>query len=302
MTIAVTGGTGFVGQALIERALGEGHEIAALARKPQDSRDGVNWVAGDLADTKALSGLVKGAQAVIHVAGVVNAPDHDGFEQGNVAGTLSLIEAAVAAGVPRLVFVSSLSAREPAISAYGASKHRAERLVKASGLDWTIVRPPAVYGPRDREMFELFRAAKRGLVPTPKEGKASLIHVDDLARLLLALLPGGEHVTHRSFEPDDGKRGGWSHDDLARAIGWAVGRRPFVLGLSRRTMERAAKLDMAVRRKRAKLTLDRAGYFSHPDWVVSHGSRVPHQIWRPRIETREGLKATAAWYREQGWL
>ncbi|MEZ5734786.1 MAG: NAD(P)-dependent oxidoreductase [Novosphingobium sp.] len=302
MTVAVTGGTGFVGQSVIDRALAEGQEILALARKPQERRDGVTWVAGDLADSAALSRLVDGAQQVVHIAGVVNTPDPAGFEQGNVAGTLNLVEAAVAAGVRRLVFVSSLSAREPAISAYGASKHRAERLVKASGLDWTIVRPPAIYGPRDREMFELFRAAKWGFVPTPREGKASLIHVEDLARLLLALLPGGEHVTHRSFEPDDGKRGGWGHDELARAIGWAVGRRPLVLGLSRQTMERAARLDMALRRKRAKLTLDRVGYFSHPDWVVSHGSRVPHEIWRPRIETREGLKATAAWYREQGWL
>lgn len=302
MTIAVTGGTGFVGQALIDLALGEGQEVAALARSPQEKREGVGWVPGDLADKAALARLMEGAQAVIHVAGVVNAPDPAGFERGNVSGTLNLVEAAVAAGVPRLVFVSSLSAREPAISAYGASKHRAERLVKASGLDWTIVRPPAIYGPRDREMLELFRAAKWGFVPTPKEGRASLIHVEDLARLLFALLAGGEHVTHRSFEPDDGRLGGWNHNELARAIGWAVGRRPFVLGLSRRTMERAARLDMALRRQRAKLTLDRAGYFSHPDWVVSHGSRVPIDIWRPRIETREGLKATAAWYREQGWL
>ena len=61
-------------------------------------------------------------------------------------------------------------------------------------------------------------------------------------------------------------------------------------------------MDMAVRRKRARLTLDRAGYFSHPDWVVSDDASVPDAIWRPRIETREGLKATAQWYRQQGWL
>ena len=245
---------------------------------------------------------VTGAEAVIHIAGLTNAPDAAAFEAGNVSGTLSVIEAALAAGVPRFVFVSSLSAREPGLSAYGASKARAERMVKASGLDWTIVRPPAVYGPRDKDMFELFRAAKWGVVPMPKEGAASLIHVDDLARLLLALVPGGEDVTHRSFEPDDGKRGGWTHHDLALAIGWAMGRRPKVLGLSRRTMELAAKADGMMRGKRAKLTPDRVGYMAHPDWVVSHGAKVPGSVWRPRIESREGLKATAQWYREQGWL
>ncbi|MBW8754577.1 MAG: NAD(P)-dependent oxidoreductase [Sphingomonadales bacterium] len=302
MTIAVTGGTGFVGQALIDQAKAQGVVVQALARKPRPRRDGVDWVAGDLADRQALAELVTGAEAVVHVAGLTSARHASEFEAANVAGTLAVIEAAIARGVKRLVFVSSLSAREPGLSAYGASKARAERLVKASGLDWTIVRPPAVYGPRDKDMFELFRAAKWGVVPTPKDGRASLIHVDDLARLLLALIPGGEGISHHSFEPDDGKRGGWTHYELARCIGWAVGRRPKVIGLSRRTMEWAAKADGMLRGAKAKLTLDRVGYMSHPDWVVSLGGRVPAALWRPRIETREGMKATAKWYREQGWL
>jgi nucleoside-diphosphate-sugar epimerase len=108
-----------------------------------------------------------GTEAVIHVAGLVNTTDPDEFERANVLGTMNMIEAARAAGVPRFIFVSSLSAREPELSAYGASKARAEMLIKASGLDWTIIRPPAVYGPRDAEMFELFRAAKWGVVPVP---------------------------------------------------------------------------------------------------------------------------------------
>ena len=239
---------------------------------------------------------------MIHVAGVVNTPDPAEFEAGNVTGTLNVIEAALAAGVPRLVFVSSLSAREPLLSRYGASKARAEKLVRAAALDWTIVRPPAIYGPRDKDMFELFRAAKWGVVPVPKQGRASMIHVEDLARLLLALVPGGEEVTHHVFEPDDGKRGGWNHDEMARAIGWAVGRRPAVLGLSPTMLTRAARLSERFLGKRAKLTLDRAGYMNHPDWAVSEGARVPTSIWKPRVPTRDGLKATAAWYRENKWL
>lgn len=302
MTIALTGGTGFVGQALIDAARARGVVVQALARKAQPRRDGVEWIAGDLSNRAALTELVRDAEAVVHMAGLTNARHPAEFEAANVAGTLAVIEAALAAGVRRLVFVSSLSAREPGLSAYGASKARAERIVKASGLDWTIVRPPAVYGPRDKDMFELFRAAKWGVVPTPREGSASLIHVDDLAQLLLALLPGGEGVSHHSFEPDDGRRGGWTHYELARCIGWAVGRRPKVIGLSKRTMEWAAKADTMLRGARAKLTLDRVGYMTHPDWVVSLGARVPAALWRPRIETREGIKATAKWYRDAGWL
>ncbi len=304
--LAVTGATGFVGQALLDLGLDAGAtarvSIRALARQPQDKRKGVTWVQGDLADRKALAKLVRGAEAVIHIAGVVNAADVATFEAGNVAGTMALVEAAVAAGVPRFVHVSSLSAREPRLSAYGASKARGEKVVMASGLDWTVVRPPAIYGPRDRDMFELFRMARWGVVPVPRAGRASVLHVGDLARLLLALVPGGEDVTHKVFEPDDGKIGGWSHDELARAIGWAVGRRPLVLPLDRRVLDLGARADRMLRGARAKLTADRVGYLTHPDWVVSSAARVPPARWRAQIGTREGFKATAAWYHEAGWL
>ena len=302
MKLALTGATGFVGRALLDLALAEGHEVAALARQPQENRERVQWISGDLAGGSALKRLLHDAEAVIHVAGVVNAADRAGFHEGNVAGTLNLLETAKATGVTRFVYVSSLSAREAGLSDYGASKARAERLVMASGLDWTIVRPPAVYGPRDREMLELFRAAKWGVVPVPAAGRLSLIHVQDLASALLALLPGGEDITGAMFEPDDGRRGGWTHYEFARAIGAAMGRRPMVFGLSAKALHRCARVDGWLRGKRAKMTPDRAAYFGHPDWVVAYGAWPPPDLWQPRIETRQGLKATADWYREQGWL
>merc|ERR1712039_222105 len=114
---------------------------------------------------------------VIHVAGLTNTPDPAEFTAANVTGTANVIAAmqgagvgagaGAGAGVRRLVFVSSLAARVPALSAYGASKAEAEAVVEASGLDWTTVRPPAVYGPRDIDMLDLFRAAKWGVVPLP---------------------------------------------------------------------------------------------------------------------------------------
>jgi len=303
LTIALSGATGFVGQAVLDVAARKGLAIRALARKvPEQSVGSVEWVQGDLGDRNALDRLVDGASCVIHVAALTNAPDVAQFEQANVHGTLELLEASLKAGVPRFVFVSSLSAREPDLSAYGASKAKAEKIVAASGLDWTIVRPPAVYGPRDRDMLEIFRAAKFGVVPMPPAGRASMIHVDDLARLLLALILGGEDVTHKVFEPDDGHLRGWSHHEMAKAIGWAMGRRPFVLHLSRPMLERAAAVDGFIRRGKARLTRDRVSYMSHPDWVVAAERRVPQAVWQPRIPTLEGLKATATWYRRNGWL
>lgn len=301
MTIAVTGATGFVGQALLDRALETGLTVKALTRRDQLPRDGVEWVSGDLESAEALRALMRGAEAVIHVAGVVN--DAARFESGNVLGTLNVIEAAKAEGVQRFIHVSSLSAREPELSAYGVSKARAEKLIKASGLDWTIVRPPGIYGPRDVDYFEMFRLARWGVMPVPpKEGRASIIHVDDLARLLLALVPDGEGVSFQTFEPDDGRKQGWSHYEFARAIGWAIGRRPWVMHLSRASLERAARADRFVRRGNARLTPDRVGYMAHPDWVVTHEARPPRSLWQPLVPTREGLKATAEWYRKERWL
>lgn len=300
--IALTGATGFVGQAVLDTALAAGFAVRALTRRMQPERDGVAWIGGELGNAASLVELVRGAEAVIHVAGVVNAPDAAGFEAGNVTGTLNLIEAAVSEGVRRFVHVSSLSAREPELSAYGASKARAEKIVMASPMDWTIVRPPAIYGPRDKEMLDLFRAARWGVMPMPKHGRASVIHVEDLARLLVALEPAGLAVTGKVFEPDDGKPQGWEHFELGLAIGWALGKRPRVIGLSPAMLHRAARLDGFLRGARAKMTPDRAAYISHPDWVVSAEAAPPPVLWRARVETREGLKATARWYREAKWL
>ena len=300
--LAITGATGFVGQAVLDHAARAGLEVRALARRPQEPRAGVEWVQGDLADKAALRRLVGRASVVIHIAGVVSAPDEAGFREGNVAGTLNVVEAALNAGVPRFVHVSSLSAREPGLSLYGASKLAGERMVKASCLDWTVVRPPAVYGPRDTEMFELFKLARRGIVPLPPEGRLSIIHVGDLARLLLALIPGGEDVTHKVFEPDDGQPGGWTPVGLAKAIGVAEGRRVAAVPLPPGVLRLGARADRLFRGKGAKLTEDRVGYMCHPDWQVSDGARPPEQVWKPQVETRMGLHATAAWYREAGWM
>ncbi|MEM9500722.1 MAG: NAD(P)H-binding protein [Pseudomonadota bacterium] len=301
MRLALTGATGFVGAATLDAALAKSNTVRALTRRDQTPHERVEWVSGSLSDPQAIADLCEGVDAVIHIAGLTNTPDIAEFESANVTGTDHLIHAAQQVGIKRFVFVSSLSAREPKLSAYGASKARAETLVEASGLDWTIVRPPAVYGPRDGDMFELFRSAKMGIVPLPPGGATSIVHVNDLAELLVAL--AARKKAKAIFEPDDGREGGWAHKELAQAIGHAVGKSGvFAPHLPPWMLIAAAGFDRLLRGDRAKLTADRVGYMCHPNWVARFDKAVPPDLWAPKIGGEEGLKQTAEWYRAEGWL
>src|SRR3954471_14305706 len=301
MRVAITGGTGFVGAHLLDVALTGGHEVKALTRREQSPRDGLEWISGDLASRDALERLVDGVDAIIHVAGTISGQSAAAFEIGNVAGTLAMLAAATAGGVRRFVHVSSLAAREPKLSLYGGSKCRAEELVHSSGLDWAVVRPPAVYGPGDRETLELFRMAKLGLMMMPPKGRVSVIHADDLSRLLLALA-GPAAPGNILVEADDGKPGGWTHREFARALAAAVGTKAAVVSSPGILLRLAARADQLLRGEKAKLTIDRAAYFSHRNWVVEPKRACPPSLWRPQIDTLQGLRETADWYRVQAWL
>jgi len=300
-TVAVTGATGFVGSTLLKAATNQGLQVRALTRRPQPEMAGVTWIEGALNTPDSLARLVEGADAVIHVAGVVNAPTRDGFEQGNIRGTEAIVAATKAAGVKRFVHVSSLAAREPQLSVYGWSKAEAERVVAASGLDWAMVRPPAIYGPGDMEMLDIFKMAKTGVVLMPPAGHLSVIHAGDLATLLLALT-GHNAPNGHIFEVDDGTANGWTHAAFAKAIAAALSRRALVLSTPRPILKLGSILDRLLRGNKAKLSADRVNYFCHPDWRIDPAKRPEAELWVPQIETRVGLAETAAAYRTAGLI
>jgi uncharacterized protein YbjT (DUF2867 family) len=302
LRIAMTGATGFVGAATLDLALAGGASVNALTRRPQPAREGVTWVPGALDQPASLDALVRNADAVLHIAGVVNAFDRAGFEIGNALGTMMLVDAVRRSRTRRFVHVSSLAAREPGLSDYGWSKEIAERHVRASGLDWTIVRPPAIYGAGDTEMLALFRMAKRGLMLLPPAGRLSVIEVGDLARLLLALCADRTETIAHAYEVDDGRPGGWTHAEFGRAIGQAVGRPVRTIAAPRWVLAATAHGDRLIRGRDAKLTPDRARYFCHPDWVSDPGKAPPAALWRAETGTTRGLAETAAAYRRAGWL
>jgi nucleoside-diphosphate-sugar epimerase len=304
LTLAITGGTGFVGAHVLDAARARGHRVRALARRPQPARDGVSWIPGRLEDPASLQTLVADADAVLHIAGVTNARDRRGFEAGNIFGT-----AAIRAVVGHLPFVhiSSLAAREPGLSVYGETKKLAEDVARGAAGPVVILRPPAVYGPGDTEFLPLFQSALSGFVPVPANSIAAMIFAPDLAHAILALaedLAGPRLSAGGTFEIDDGS-GGYPQAEIAAAIGAAVGRTARPLAIPRPLFTLGALVDTAASRlagRLPRLSLDRARYLPHADWSANSRALRALGLWEPMTGLMEGMAATAAWYRAEGLL
>jgi len=303
-TLAITGGTGFVGGHTLAEARARGYAVRALTRKPQPPREGVEWIEGSLTDSASLARLTQGADAVIHIAGVTNAKNRAAFERGNVLGTAHVRQAA--RDLP-VVHVSSLAAREPQLSIYGASKLLAEHVARGMAGPLAIVRPPAVYGPGDTEFLALFKAVQVGLVPLPAGARAGMICGPDLARALIALaedLHGPASSAGEIFEIDDGS-GGYTQVEIARAIATALGARMASVPMPGPALLIGAAIDTAIARmlgRLPRLSFDRARYLAHPDWTANSAPLRALDIWHPQTSLAQGMAETALWYREAGWI
>jgi nucleoside-diphosphate-sugar epimerase len=304
LTLAITGGTGFVGGHSIAEALKRGHRVRALARRPQPAHPGLDWVAGSLTDADALESLVSGADAVLHIAGVTNAPSRAAFEEGNILGTAFVRRAA---GQRPLVHVSSLSAREPQLSTYGWSKLMGEQIARGSAGPVAVVRPPGVYGPGDREYLELMKTARSGFIPYPKNAITSMIYGLDLASALIALsedVAGPAHSAGQVYEIDDGSNG-HSPAAVAAAIAGALGRPVRAIEVGPAMLHLAATADSGFAKLKGalpRLTRDRAAYMAHKDWSANSAPLLALGIWKPQTTLQTGMALTAAAYRAEGLL
>jgi len=300
--VALTGGTGFIGAALLSHLTGSGWRVRALYRpragRAPASSPGVEWVPGDLGDSEALGALVAGADAVIHCAGTVRGARQADFDRVNAEGAGRVAQ--VAAGVaraPRFLLLSSLAARMPELSHYAGSKWRGECAVKAASgrMRWTVLRPPAVFGPGDRELRPLFRGIASGfaLVPAGTAGRFSLLHVDDLATAVLRWL-AADTGYGETFELDDGRPGGYDWDTVVSVAGRAlragrsVRRVPVpvsLLGLAALANLGAARLLGYA----PMLTPGKVREITHPDWLCDSHAFALATGWRPAIGLESGL-------------
>jgi nucleoside-diphosphate-sugar epimerase len=312
-TVAVTGATGFIGSHIVGHLSRLGWHIRILVRRlpvsPQYGDAPVEAVIGALEDRHAVARLVRGADAVVHAAGKVKARSHAEFFAANATATRLLVEAAVACGHrPRFVLISSLAARRPQISDYGASKlgGEAELTRLDDALPWSILRPPAVYGPGDRETLTFFRALRSGvaLLPPARDARLSLMHVADVAAATGAALESPAAVA-QIFEIDDAHPGGYGWEELVGVAARHLGVRPVRLRIPGLALTGFAHLNAAFHQlsgTAAMLTPGKAREMLHQDWTVRGAAFADATNWRPAVDLDKGFGETIAWYRCHHWL
>ncbi len=305
--VALTGATGFLGGHLLTALTQAGFPVKALTRRPQPSLDGVEWVSGSLDDETSLSALTADTDVLIHLAGLTKAITRDEFFDVNVAGSKRLFDAAKAANVSHVIHVSSLAAREPRLSHYGASKAGTELLLTARKwpFNWTIVRPPAIYGPGDKEILKLFKATKFGILPAPggTKNRFSMIHAADLAKALVALCDRSNKQA--VLEIDDNQTGGYAIGDVIKALPDVSNGKVRAIPVPFPVLGALGSINDLLARALHRpfmLTLSTARYLSHPDWTVKEARRFKHANWSPQFDLKAGLEDTLTWYRKNDLL
>lgn len=309
--VAVTGATGFIGRHLVVALAAAGWQSRLLLRREPEVPE---WrslrpqvVAGDLGDAAALSRLVDGADAVIHLAGLIKAPRRRQFFEVNHDGAARLARIARrTAPDAHFVHVSTLAAREPGLSDYAASKRAGEDAVlEILGACASVLRPPVVYGPGDRETLVFFQLARRRLVPLLGRpgARAAVIHVADLVDLLVRLLeqpPGGAVLTAADARPQ-----GYRWSEVLTAAANAVGNpAPRFVQAPGALLRGVAAIGDVARAfgSATMLSSQKLRELRHEDWSVSAEELARLPGWTPCFDLNSGFADAAAWYRAAGWL
>ena len=304
LKIALTGATGFVGRAVVSALMTKSCQVSALVRDPAraEMNSNVRQVQGDLQNSAALDDLTRNANVVIHIAGVIGALRRNDFVLANEQGSLAVAEAAARNGVKRFVHISSLAAREPGLSMYGASKRAGEVAVEKfkTRMSVVILRPPAVYGPGDRGTLPLLRSLTQSfaVIPGTSTSRFSLIYVDDLARVIVE---AADATRTGVVELDDGHRQGYGWKDLAK-IASATEQKSITPIFLPKSVAMAVGVGVeAFANLRGKLPFvspDKIQQLYFGDWVA-RGEGWP---LKEPVGFAQGFKSTVDWYRKAQWM
>ncbi|GJQ21999.1 MAG: epimerase [Bacteroidia bacterium] len=324
-TVAVTGGTGFIGSHTVEALLERGYKVRCLVRP---GRATLGWLEGlaahatpvNLFDRDAVRSALEGCEAVVHIAGVTRARRRADFFRGNVESTRAVLAASRDAGSVRsFCYISSLTAAGPSpagapvtedspcrpITSYGASKLEAERVCRSyeDAFRVIILRPPAVYGPRDGDILHMFRWIKFGFVPVmgPREKMLSVIYVTELAHAIVCALesaPAGSTYFVGDPEP-------YAYSTLAGIAASLLGKRTRNLPVPASLVYVVGAATQAVSwllPQPSVVNIDKVRDLLAAHWICSTLKMRQELGFTPKVQAQEGLRRTLAWYREKGWL
>ena len=264
-------------------------------------------VLGDLSDKAALTRLCTGANAIIHIAGLIKAKDRSSFFAANADGSESLaLTAADVAPSARIVHVSSMAAREPELSDYAASKRAGEEALRknASG-PVTTLRPSAIYGPWDQETLPLFQMAARGRVFAPRapDARICLIHARDVAEAVVAATQDSDDK--KIYELSDVRRDGYSWHEIAKTAERSFGKSPKLMSIPPSVFKLAGLVSEAgasMFGKTPMVTRGKIREILHGDWSSSAEKQPPSELWQPKIDLTQGFAKTSKWYTDQNLL
>ena len=297
--VLLIGSTGFIGRRLKHTLEQTGHRVKCLVRPRTAERLALSYspdlVVGDLNDPATIAQAVRDTTAVVYAAGAVRGRVFSDFVPANVNGVTAVAkQIEQLSDKPRLLLISSLAASEPQLSHYAASKAAGEQaLAQFVDIDWTILRPPAVYGPGDVEMRPILDLLKRGIVLRPggKDQRVALLHVDDLVRAVTAWLAANP-APHQTFAIDDGYMGtagaAYSWTEMAQAAG-----KPRVeLGVPFVMLRLVAALNVWFARMfgyAPMLTPGKASELQHERWVCDNKRFTEATGWEPAISLQQGI-------------
>lgn len=323
MKAFVTGGTGFIGSHLVDHLLqDDAAEVRCLVRSDEKWLRGKRYerVAGDLHHLGVLKEAMTGTDVVIHCAGVVKARDTADFERGNVDATENVLRTAMKVGVPRVVIMSSLAAAGPSdgrplteadpmrpVSRYGVSKLRMEELVHRIAdpqMPVTILRPAAVYGPREEDIYTFFKTAAKGICPIIGDGErnpVSIVHVDDVVAAILAAC-AYDHKGVDTFFIGSDRAHTWNEikEATERALDRKLNTIRIAPGIVRNVGSLAEEIGAWFGRYPV-INRDKASELVQ-EWTCSVEKARQRLGYTQTVDLTTGIEQTIQWYRKHNWL